>query len=223
MRAPLPGCRWVGKKSKGGSVSTQAFLDETMIQLCDFKSVQEYAQYWCAAAAASSPSPPAAHSRPRPAPWPLPGSARPPCAPVPFAHLVRCGHRNMVPPPAACFSAQQKTVEALCIFKKGIKPMWEDTANESGGKALLLSCVPTAFVDKIRQCLSCGLLGEFQCRLSCDLHELDVLWEQLVRKTPSHPPPAPVVPPPPTPPPPPPPPPCVLVATNESLRCSAAA
>ena len=58
----------------------------------------------------------------------------------------------MVPPPAACFQA--KNVESLCLFKKDIKPMWEDPANETG--------------------------GEYQCRQSFELHELDILWEALV-------------------------------------------
>eukprot|EP01048_Picozoa_sp_COSAG05_P028973 COSAG05_NODE_9279_length_635_cov_0.921642_1_plen_55_part_10 len=33
---------WVGKQHKGGN------WGDSMVALCDFKTVQEFAQYWCA-------------------------------------------------------------------------------------------------------------------------------------------------------------------------------
>eukprot|EP01043_Picozoa_sp_COSAG02_P112341 COSAG02_NODE_48535_length_333_cov_0.658120_1_plen_83_part_10 len=45
---------WVGKQHKGGN------WGDSMVALCDFKTVQEFAQYWCAAPLSSSPA------------WPLP-------------------------------------------------------------------------------------------------------------------------------------------------------
>ena len=37
-----------------------------------------------------------------------------------------------VPKPSACFGC--KAVESIQLFKKGIKPEWEDVANANGGE-----------------------------------------------------------------------------------------
>eukprot|EP01051_Picozoa_sp_SAG22_P008289 SAG22_NODE_623_length_8459_cov_39.989474_3_plen_190_part_00 len=128
-----------------------------MVQLCDFKTVQEYAQYWCAHGLYSKKL-----DRGEPAPPVRDGTAsRAGCCVLRLGsgRTVRYGRRrNMVPPPGQVFSAQPKTVEGLCIFKKGIKPMWEDPANAAG--------------------------GEWQCRQPFDPLELDMLWENLVRWSP---------------------------------------
>lgn len=94
---------WVGKQHKGGNWS------DSMVQLCDFKTVQEFAQYW-----------------------------------------------NHVPRPSQCFGGA-KQIESVQLFKKGIKPEWEDVANANG--------------------------GEWTVRKPFDLRtgELDTLWENLVR------------------------------------------
>ena len=59
-----------------------------------------------------------------------------------------------VPKPSACFGG--KSVESIQLFKKGIKPEWEDVANANG--------------------------GEWTVRKPFDLRtgELDTLWENLV-------------------------------------------
>ena len=63
---------WVGKKN--------VRFDDSMVQLCDFKTVQEFAQYW-----------------------------------------------NSAPRPNQCFGGSTP-IDSLQIFKKGVKPMWEDVA-----------------------------------------------------------------------------------------------
>ena len=101
---------WVGKQHKGGNWS------DSMVHLCDFKTVQEFAQYW-----------------------------------------------NHVPRPSQCFGGG-KAIESVQLFKKGIRPEWEDVANANG--------------------------GEWTVRKPFDLRsgELDALWENLVRRTPHLPP-----------------------------------
>ena len=68
-----------------------------------------------------------------------------------------CSYWNHMPKPSAIFGAQKngtKRIEAICCFKEGVKPMWEDAANVKG--------------------------GEWQCKRGIDFRDLDELWGNLV-------------------------------------------
>jgi hypothetical protein len=53
-----------------------------------------------------------------------------------------------------------RTVEAFSLFKKGIKPEWEDPANSSGGELVARKTFPPDLLDLYWEHLVLGLIGE---------------------------------------------------------------
>ena len=113
-----------------------------MKAVCEFSTVEEFWKYWSFV--------------PRPSEVLFDGNARKGKQP-PFSLLHRCTPYHppsFVHPCFATTEVEGRTIEAFSIFKKGIRPEWEDTANRTG--------------------------GELTCRKSFQPEQLDVFWENLV-------------------------------------------
>lgn len=53
-----------------------------------------------------------------------------------------------------------RTIDAFSLFKKGIKPAWEDPANKSGGELLCRKTMSVDALDTYWENLVLGLIGE---------------------------------------------------------------
>jgi hypothetical protein len=53
-----------------------------------------------------------------------------------------------------------RTIEAFSVFKKGIKPEWEDIANKSGGELVCRKTMTSDQLDIYWENLVLGLIGE---------------------------------------------------------------
>jgi len=53
-----------------------------------------------------------------------------------------------------------RTIDAFSVFKKGIRPEWEDSANKSGGELTCRKSMPPDHLDVYWENMVLGLIGE---------------------------------------------------------------
>merc|ERR1712194_627098 len=74
---------------------------------------------------------------------------------------------NNIPKPSAIFydgrtkkKFKDRTVESFSLFKKGVKPEWEDAANRTGAEWFCRKTFPMPQLDSFWQDLVLGMVGE---------------------------------------------------------------
>lgn len=74
---------------------------------------------------------------------------------------------SFIPKPSEIFfdgqsrkEVEGRTIEAFSLFKKGIRPEWEDPANKSGSELSCRKMLPVDILDLYWENMACGLIGE---------------------------------------------------------------